>query len=78
MFTLFPTTCLQYYGPTSQGANYGLLFTAFGLAGFMGPLVGGMLKDSTGTYYSPFIVGAVVVGISVIISAILKPPPRKI
>jgi OFA family oxalate/formate antiporter-like MFS transporter len=77
MFTLFPATCLQYYGPTSQGANYGLLFTAFGLAGFMGPLVGGMLKDSTGTYYAPFIVGAVVVGISVIVSAIIKPPPRK-
>ena len=77
MFTLFPATCLQYYGPTAQGANYGLLFTAFGLAGFMGPLVGGMLKDSTGTYYVPCIVGAVVVGVSVIISAIVQPPPRK-
>jgi MFS transporter, OFA family, oxalate/formate antiporter len=74
MFTLFPATCLQFYGPTSQGANYGLLFTAFGLAGFCGPYVGGLLKDTTGTYYAPFIVGAVVVAVSVIISFIIKPP----
>jgi OFA family oxalate/formate antiporter-like MFS transporter len=76
MFTLFPATCLQYFGPTAQGANYGLLFTAFGLAGFTGPLVGGMLKDVTGTYYVPFIVGAVVVSISVIVSLLIKAPQR--
>lgn len=77
MFTLFPTACLQYYGPTAQGANYGLLFTAFGLAGFAGPLVGGLLKDITGTYYAPFIAGAIVVSLSVLISIILKPPLSK-
>lgn len=77
MFTLFPATTLQYYGPTAQGANYGLLFSAWGLAGFAGPWVGGWLKDSSGAYYVPFIVGAVVVAISVIITATLKPPMKK-
>ncbi len=77
MFTLFPATCLQYYGPTSQGSNYGLLFTSFGLAGFMGPWVGGLLKDSTGTYSAPFIVGACVVCVSVIITALIKQPEKK-
>ncbi|MCK9229170.1 MAG: OFA family MFS transporter [Syntrophales bacterium] len=77
MFTLFPSACLQYYGPTAQGANYGLLFTAFGLAGFFGPLVGGMLKDSTGTYSVPFIAGAAVVALSVITIALSKAPGRK-
>ena len=78
MFTLFPATCLQYYGQTSQGANYGLLFTAFGLAGFAGPLVGGMLKDSTGSYLVPFLVGAAVVAVSVATIAMVKPPDRKL
>jgi len=77
MFTLFPSTCLQYYGPTSQGSNYGLLFTSFGLAGFVGPYVGGMLKDVTKSYYIPFIVGAVVVAISVIMISLTKAPPKK-
>ena len=76
MFTLFPASCLNYYGPTSQGSNYGLLFTAFGVAGFIGPLVGGLLKDSTSTYSAPFLVGAAVVAVSVIITAIIKPPPK--
>jgi len=77
MFTLFPSTCLQYYGPTSQGSNYGLLFTSFGLAGFVGPFVGGMLKDITKSYYVPFIVGAVVVAISVVMISLVKAPPKK-
>ncbi|MDI9542378.1 MAG: OFA family MFS transporter [Pseudomonadota bacterium] len=77
MFTLFPATCLQYYGPTSQGANYGLMFTSFGLAGFIGPWVGGLLKDTTGTYSVPFLVGAAVVCVSVVIVALVKPPQRK-
>jgi len=77
MFTLFPSTCLQYYGPTSQGSNYGLLFTSFGFAGFVGPYVGGMLKDITKSYYVPFIVGAVVVAISVVMIALVKAPPKK-
>jgi OFA family oxalate/formate antiporter-like MFS transporter len=76
MFTLFPATCLQYYGASSQGANYGLLFTAFGLAGFCGPYIGGLLKDATGTYYIPFIVGAAVVVVSVVVSWVVKPPAR--
>lgn len=77
MFTLFPATCLNYYGPTSQGSNYGLLFTSFGLAGFMGPWLGGVLKDSTGTYSAPFLVGAAMVCISIIITALIRQPEKK-
>jgi OFA family oxalate/formate antiporter-like MFS transporter len=77
MFTLFPATCLQYYGQTSQGANYGLLFTAFGLAGFAGPLVGGVLKDTTGSYLVPFLAGAVLVAVAVGIIAVIRPPAAR-
>jgi len=77
MFTMFPATCLQYFGPAAQGSNYGLLFTAWGLAGFAGPYVGGWLKDSTGTYYMPFIVGAAVVAVSAVIVALVKAPDKK-
>ncbi len=77
MFTLFPASCLAYYGPTAQGSNYGLLFTAWGLAGFAGPFVGGWLKDLYKVYWIPFLVSAVVVLISVLISATIKPPAKK-
>ena len=74
MFTLFPATCLNFYGAKSQGTNYGLLFTAFGLAGFAGPYAGGLLKDATGSYGVPFLLGAGMVGVSVILSAAIRPP----
>ena len=74
MFTLFPATCLAFYGGKSQGTNYGLLFTAFGLAGFAGPYAGGLLKDITGTYFVPFALSAGMVAISFFLSLVIKPP----
>ncbi len=76
MFTLFPAKCLQYYGPTSQGSNYGLLFTAWGFAGFAGPYVGGWLKDSTSSYLAPFVVAAILVAIAVAVLAIIRAPKK--
>ena len=78
MFTLFPATCLQFYGPTAQGSNYGLLFTAWGLAGFAGPWVGGYLKDVSGTYYIPFIIGAAVCAVACVVIAMTKSPEKKV
>ncbi len=77
MFTLFPATLLSYYGPTSQGSNYGLLFTAWGVAGFCGPFFGGKLQQMTGSFFIPFVVSAVVLAIAVIILITIKPPEKK-
>ncbi len=76
MFTLFPATTLSYYGATNQGANYGLLFTSYGLAGLGGPWVGGLLKDSTGQYYIPFLVAGIILVVSVLIFVFIKEPKK--
>ncbi len=34
---LMPSVTADYYGPKNMGANYGLLFTAFGISGFFVP-----------------------------------------
>jgi MFS family permease len=34
---LMPSLTADYYGPKSVGANYGLVFTAFGVSGFLVP-----------------------------------------
>jgi predicted MFS family arabinose efflux permease len=46
--TLFPATCKDYYGINTSGLNYGLLFTAFGIAGLLMPWFNGLLQDITG------------------------------
>jgi len=77
MFTLFPATLLGYYGPTAQGSNYGLLFTAWGVAGFCGPFLGGKLQATTGSFFVPFVVAACVLAVAVIILMTLKAPEKK-
>ena len=74
---VFPATTLQYFGPTAQGSNYGLLFTAWGVAGFCGPWVGGKLQAMTGSFFVPFVVSAVVLAVAVVILLSLKPPEKK-
>jgi OFA family oxalate/formate antiporter-like MFS transporter len=76
MFTLFPATCLQYFGPTAQGSNYGLLFTSWGIAGFVANLIAGRMFDIFGTYMMSFTIGAVLVAAGVIALVITKPPKR--
>jgi OFA family oxalate/formate antiporter-like MFS transporter len=76
MFTLFPATLLSYYGPTAQGSNYGLLFTAWGVAGFCGPYFGGKLQAMTGSFFIPFVVSAVVLAVAVVILMTLKAPEK--
>ena len=77
MFTLFPSTLLYYYGPTHQGSNYGVLFTAWGVAGFFGPFIGGKLQVMTGSFFVPFVVAATIVGIAAVILIALKAPEKK-
>jgi OFA family oxalate/formate antiporter-like MFS transporter len=60
--SLFPSITKDYFGLTHFGLNYGLLFTAWGCAGLIGPWVNGRIKDLTGkddlTY--PLIIGTLV------------------
>ncbi|NQS75058.1 MAG: OFA family MFS transporter [Peptococcaceae bacterium] len=76
LFTLFPSACLQYFGPTAQGSNYGLLFTSWGIAGFVSNLIAGQMFDKFGTYAMSFTIGAVFVAIGVVVLALTKPPRR--
>ncbi|MBM9615547.1 OFA family MFS transporter [Desulfobulbus rhabdoformis] len=77
MFTLFPATLLSYFGPSAQGSNYGLLFTAWGVAGFCGPYLGGKLQAMSGSFLVPFVVSSVVLAVAVVILLMLKAPEKK-
>jgi OFA family oxalate/formate antiporter-like MFS transporter len=55
-FSLFPSCTADLYGSKNVGKNYGVLFTAYGIAGILGGLVAGLLKGWTGSYMMAFIV----------------------
>jgi len=54
-FALFPSATAQYFGTKNLGMNYGLIFTAYGVAGILGPVVGGVLFDVTQQYVMAFV-----------------------
>jgi MFS transporter, OFA family, oxalate/formate antiporter len=47
---VFPSISKNYYGLKNFGVNYGLLFTAWGVGGFVLPLLAGKLHDWYGSF----------------------------
>lgn len=54
-FALFPSATADYFGTKHFGVNYGWIFTAYGVAGILGPVVGGVLFESTQQYLLAFV-----------------------
>ena len=59
IFTLMPAATADRWGVKHLGVNYGFVFTAFGVAGVCGPLLGGKLRDLTGSYGTSYVISAV-------------------
>ncbi len=54
-FALFPAATADAFGTKHFGINYGWIFTAYGVAGIMGPVVGGVIYDVTQEYVLAFV-----------------------
>jgi len=73
-FALFPAATADYFGTKNVGINYGLVFTAYGVAGIAGPILGGKVFDATGSYLWAFIPAGVACLIASGLSLKTKPP----
>jgi len=49
------STTSDFWGTKNAGINYGLLFTAWGVAGIIGPRIGGVLFDKYKNYQAAFL-----------------------
>ncbi|MEA2739663.1 MAG: transporter, family, oxalate/formate antiporter [Acetobacteraceae bacterium] len=58
IFSLFPSTCTDTFGPKYATANASLLYTAKGTSAFLVPLAN-VLKTATGNWEAVFLVAAV-------------------
>ncbi|MCS7049404.1 MAG: OFA family MFS transporter [Verrucomicrobiae bacterium] len=59
IFALFPSATADYFGTKHFGVNYGWIFTAYGVAGILGPVVGGVMYDATRQYILAFVFAGV-------------------
>ncbi len=74
IFPLFPATTADFYGIRNLGVNYGCVFTAFGAAGALGPIMAGKIADKTGSYNTAYIVCAVMLIVGAVIASMLRAP----
>ena len=72
--SVFASTTADFYGTRNLGMNYGLLFSAWGVAGFIGPLIGARVFDAYGDYRYAFYVAAVLALVSLGALALARPP----
>ncbi len=73
LLSIFPSTTADYYGMKNMGTNYGVVYTAWGLAGISGPVVAAAIVDSTGTYTLAFYVSAALLAAAIILRFMTKP-----
>lgn len=56
--SVYASTSADFYGTKNVGFNYGLLLLAWGVAGILGPFLGGRVYTVTGEYRMAFFVAA--------------------
>ncbi len=73
-FALFPLLTSEMFGTKNLGANYGAVFTSYGVGGIIGPVMAGKVWDQMGTYQTAFIAAAIACIAAAFLALTLKAP----
>lgn len=74
IFPLMPAAIADFYGVKNLGVNYGLLFTAFGVAGIVGPVFGARIADIYGSFATSYTIAAVMLLVGAALALATRPP----
>lgn len=70
---IFPSITADSFGTKCLGTNYGVMFTAFGVAAIIGPRLAAVVKQSSGgSYGMAFLIAAVLSAVGFILTFIIK------
>lgn len=64
----------DFWGTKNAGINYGLLFTAWGVAGIIGPRIGGVLYDKYHNYQAAFYTAGALSAVALVCELLAKRP----
>ena len=59
VLSVFPNIVSENFGLKNMGINYGIVFTAYGIAALIGPMTASAVKDASGSYNMAFIIAGV-------------------
>jgi OFA family oxalate/formate antiporter-like MFS transporter len=72
--SVFASTTADFYGTRYLGMNYGALFTAWGVAGIVGPFIAARVYQATGSYSYAFYGAAGLAFIAFVSLSFARPP----
>jgi OFA family oxalate/formate antiporter-like MFS transporter len=75
--SVFASTTADFYGTKNLGLNYGVLFTAWGAAGTLGPGIAGRVYVRFGDYRYAFFAAAAFAVIAFVLLSLAKVPTRR-
>lgn len=73
-FALFPLATAESFGTKNLGANYGAMFTSYGVGGVLMPILAGRVWDTLGSYLPAFIVAGGACLAATALALIVRPP----
>jgi MFS transporter, OFA family, oxalate/formate antiporter len=73
-FGTMPAFVADYFGPKNVGQTYGLMLTAWGFAGMLGPLLIAYIRENTGGYSPALRIIGFIMLASAIIPFVVRPP----
>jgi len=73
-FGTMPAFAADYFGPRDVGSIYGLMLTAWGFGGMLGPLLIAYIRENTGVYTQALYIIAGIMLVSAILPFIIRPP----
>ena len=76
--SVFASTTADFYGTKNLGMNYGLLFTAWGAAGILGPAIAARVFVASGSYRYAFFAAAALALVALVSLSIAKAPARTV
>ncbi len=71
---LFPSITKDYYGLNNFGTNYGLIFTSWGVGGFMLSFLAGKMYDVYQTFSIAYYSASALLIVAAVITFFVKPP----
>jgi len=74
LLSLFPSATFDFFGLKNAGLNYGIVFTAWGAAAMIGPIIGGRAADLTGGYGASYIISGILLLVAAGLTFVTKAP----
>ena len=75
--SVFPSATKDYFGLKNFGVNYGFVFTAWGVGGILGPMLSGLIFDSSKNFNNAYLIAAVCLLVAASLTFVTRAPKTK-